>query len=234
MGIIDYMLNTHKQTLQWLGILCLVAVLAAAGFELYAKFGSAFTSVDDAHRLVQRLGGMGPLAVIALMTLAVVVSPLPSAPIALASGAAYGHAWGTLYVVVGAELGAVTCFALARILGYQTIHRWFGNKLRVGLLGSQNALAATVLVSRLLPFVSFDIVSYAAGLTVLRFWRFALATLAGVIPSAFLLAHFGEEMASGESKQILLAVLGLGLLTTVPFAIGFVIRKVRARTDTDH
>ncbi len=218
--------------LRWAALLVLFAILLAGGWALYARFGSAFASPEAAHRLVARLGGFGPPMVVALMVLAVVVSPLPSAPIALASGAAYGHGWGTLYVVIGAELGALTCFGLARLLGYRTMHRWFGERLKLGLLGSQAALTWTVLVSRLLPFVSFDIVSYAAGLTVLRFWRFALATLAGVVPSAFLLAHFGSEMASGESRRILWSVLGLGLLTAIPLGVGFVTRRVRRVRDT--
>lgn len=49
----------------------------------------------------------------------------------------------------------------------RVVQRWFGNRLSVGLLGSQTALMGIVLVSRLLPFISFDIVSYAAGLTAL-------------------------------------------------------------------
>jgi uncharacterized membrane protein YdjX (TVP38/TMEM64 family) len=71
-------------------------------------------------------------------------------------------------------------------------------------------------VSRLLPFISFDVVSYAAGLTALTFWRFALATLAGILPASFLLAHFGGEMAAGELDRMLYAVLALGLLTAAP------------------
>ncbi len=70
-----------------------------------------------------------------------------------------------------------------------------------------------VFALRLIPFVSFDIISYAAGLTPLRFWRFALATLAGVTPIAFLLSHFGEAFVGQELDRIVLALLALGLLT---------------------
>ncbi|TAN54441.1 MAG: TVP38/TMEM64 family protein [Betaproteobacteria bacterium] len=152
------------------------------------------------------------------MILAVLVSPIPSAPIAMAAGAAYGHAWGTLYVLVGAETGAIAAFGLARILGHAAVKRWFGDRLEMGLIGSQNALTGIVLVSRLVPFVSFDLVSYAAGLTVLSFWRFALATLAGIVPASFLLAHFGLEMTSGDGDQFMYSALALGLLTAVPIA----------------
>ena len=107
------------------------------------------------------------------------------------------------------------------------MRRWFGERLSMGLLGSQNALTGIVLVSRLLPFISFDIVSYAAGLTVLSFWRFAIATLVGVIPASFLLAHFGGEMATGESDRIMISVLALGSITLVPLAVKLIRDRVR-------
>jgi len=86
---------------------------------------------------------------------------------------------------------------------------------------------AIVFASRLLPFISFDVVSYAAGLTTLTLWRFALATLAGILPASFLLAHFGGEMAAGEVDRILYAVLALGLLTGIPLAVHYVRRRIR-------
>ncbi|MEO8159366.1 MAG: VTT domain-containing protein, partial [Betaproteobacteria bacterium] len=108
-------------------------------------------------------------------------------------------------------------------------HRWFGDRLSVGMFGSQNALMGIVFVSRALPFLSFDMVSYAAGLTVLSTWRFAIATLAGVAPVSFLLAHFGKEMATGESNRILLSVLALGGLTLIPVIIELVRERITRR-----
>ncbi|MBC7286329.1 VTT domain-containing protein, partial [Hoeflea sp.] len=81
---------------------------------------------------------------------------------------------------------------------------------------SQNALMVVVFVTRLMPFLSFDIISYAAGLTPLRTWRFAVATLLGIIPASFLLAHFGDELASGDWRRAGVTVLALGLITLLP------------------
>ena len=166
--------------------------------------------------LVARAGLWGPVLIVTLMTLAVVASPIPSAPIALAAGAAYGHVWGTVQVVIGAELGALIAFGLARVLGRDVLRRVFGGRVDAGLLGSQAALTATVFASRLMPFVSFDMISYAAGLSQLHAWRFALATLAGIVPASFLLAHFGGEAVSGDLDRATWAVLGLGLVTGLP------------------
>jgi uncharacterized membrane protein YdjX (TVP38/TMEM64 family) len=177
---------------------------------------AAMMTAEKLDRLVARAGAWGPLAVVGLMTLAVVMSPIPSAPIALAAGAAYGHLWGTVYVLVGAELGALTAFGIARAVGREALRRWFGERVDAGLLGSQNALAATVFLSRLMPFVSFDLISYGAGLSCLHLWRFALATLAGIIPASFLLAHFGSTAAEGDMEAATWVVLAIGLFTGAP------------------
>ncbi|MEK7435345.1 MAG: TVP38/TMEM64 family protein [Pseudomonadota bacterium] len=212
-------------------LLAAAALLALLGgtYWLLHDTGALATIMDGAalHDQVRQLGAWGPLLVIGLMVLAIMLSPIPSAPIAMAAGAAYGHVWGTLYVLLGAEIGALFAFGLARWLGGETMRRWFGDRLSVGLLGSQNALMGIVLISRLLPFISFDIVSYAAGLTVLSFWRFALATLFGIVPASFLLAHFGGEMITGESDRIMISVLALGAITLIPLAVKLVRDRLR-------
>jgi len=214
-------------------ILAAAAIVAAMGVAYWQlqETGALATILDGQalRQFIVGLGVAGPLAVIGLMTLAILVSPIPSAPIALAAGAAYGHTWGTAYILLGAELGALCAFGIARQLGRDALQRWVGSRLPKTRLGSQGTLMAIVFASRLLPFISFDVVSYAAGLTTLSLWRFALATLAGILPASFLLAHFGGEMATGELDKIAFAVLTLGLLTGIPLAVHFVRERARKR-----
>ena len=217
----------------------ILAAIAALGLVALGVWWFAPSVLVDAQRLldrqaleamVARAGIWGPLMVIGLMTVAVVASPIPSAPIALAANAAYGHVWGTVQVVLGAELGALIAFWLARVLGHDVLRRVFGASVDAGLLGSQNALSWTVFASRLMPFVSFDIISYAAGLSSLHAWRFALATLAGIVPASFVLAHFGGAAVSGDPGRTTWAVLGLGLITGLPLL--WIATRRRAGKDT--
>src|SRR3546814_16247355 len=84
---------------------------------------SVFTEVRglmDGERLdmlVARAGFWGPVVIITLMTVAVVASPIPSAPIALAAGAAYGHLWGKVPAVYGADLWGPDAVGLGGVLG---------------------------------------------------------------------------------------------------------------------
>jgi uncharacterized membrane protein YdjX (TVP38/TMEM64 family) len=209
----------------------LALAFAALLLYLLLRESGAIVNVADPQAVksaVARLGAIGPAGIVALMVLAILVSPIPSAPIALAAGALYGHAWGTLYVLLGAEIGALGAFGIARLAGHELLRHWFGERLSLGWAGSQNALMALVFATRLMPFLSFDVVSYAAGLSVLTWWRFAIATLAGIVPASFLLAHFGAEMVEGEGERALLAVLGLGVLVAIPLVAGY-LRERRLR-----
>ena len=204
------------------GRVAVLAALALAGAALpWLLWGAPDLAarLDPAvlERWAASAGALGPMVFVGLMTLAVVASPLPSAPIAMAAGATYGHVWGTLWVILGAETGALVAFALARLLGRDAMRRWFGDRIDQGLLGSQNALSLLVFASRLMPFVSFDLISYAAGLSAIRPWRFALATLAGIAPASFLLAHLGAQAVNdGLDPLDWTLALGLGIVTGAP------------------
>ena len=196
-------------------LIVVLAVVAYLGWQGSLGFGD-LANPDAIKQMVADLGVFGPLAVIALMVLAVVMTPIPSAPIAMAAGAVFGQFAGAVYIIIGAELGAIIAFLLARVLGRDVARRWFGSGLDRGLLGSQNALMFAVFVSRLMPFISFDLMSYAAGLSTLKFWRFAIATVAGIIPASLFLTHFGGVLANGDGMSVLWASLALGGVTGLP------------------
>ena len=226
------LMNAIGIRIVWIGFILLVLVVLY--FQL--KNLGVLEKVMDSEQLriwVVDLGYSGPLLIVFLMALAIVVNPIPSAPIALAAGAAYGHAWGTVYVIVGATLGAVAAFSIARLLGYEIICRLLRREPNLGWAGSQNTLTTAVLISRLIPFLSFDLVSYGAGLTPLKFWRFVLATFLGLVPASFLLAHFGGELSSANLEKALTVVMLLGLMTLLPVLVVAMLKRHKLGRPTE-
>lgn len=204
--------------------------LLGAGWWLAAS-GDALTELYDPQKirgLIDRAGIYGPLLLMGIMAVAIVLSPLPSAPITLAAGAAYGHTWGTIYVLVGAEIGAIIAFVIARMCGREVVRRLIGGKLPHTRVNTQNGLTAVVFITRLLPFMSFDAVSYAAGLTRLTAVRFATATLAGMIPATFLLTHFGAEMRADDGTALMIGFSIFAAVMLVPPAAVYLYRRHRA------
>ncbi|HDZ37249.1 MAG TPA: TVP38/TMEM64 family protein [Marinobacter sp.] len=202
------------------GVLLLLIVFAAIYWILLETGALATVTNKVALReWIDQLGYWGPVGIIGLMIMAIVLSPIPSAPVAMVAGAVYGSFWGTVFVVVGAEAGALIAFAIARSLGYDVIHRWSRVRPVLNWLGkdrSQGTLMLIIFASRLVPFISFDAVSYAAGLTPLAFWRFVVATLAGVIPAAYLITAFGGLLMASESGLVTIVLILVSGITLLP------------------
>ena len=205
----------------------ILLALVLVGIYLAIKSSRLFDLFINTDLLlvnIRELGTLGPLLVVGLMALAIVFNPLPSAPVALAAGAAYGHTMGTIYIVAGAEIGAICAFLIARAVGTEIIKKLLSGSFSLGRFSSQNALMTAVFVSRLVPFMSFDLISYAAGLTALKLWRFALATLLGLVPISFALAHMGSEIVDSSGLKLTVIILLTGLLLVIPIVLGAVYR----------
>ena len=195
-----------------------LAVTVIAVFVGLFMFKSDHPLMTEAwvHGIVVQFGMAGPIAVICLMVLAIVVSPIPSGPIAVASGALYGTVLGGTFVAIGAVLGAVVAFCAARYMGFDAIRKSNNAALKfIAKPRSQYSLMLIIFGSRLIPFISFDAVSYAAGLTCLSFEKFVIATCLGVVPICFVLAAMGAEMGDGDTNWMLIVVLG-GAITALP------------------
>ena len=80
----------------------LAGIIVAVTLVSFGWWGSKVglpSELPDSASLRQwfdELGVWGPVAVIGSMVVAILVSPVPSAPIALSAGAIYGHFWNAL------------------------------------------------------------------------------------------------------------------------------------------
>jgi len=169
------------------------------------------------------MGYWGNIIIISLMAFAILFKLLPSAAVALASGAVYGHTWGTIYIIIGAWIGAVIAFSITRLLGNDALCRLSGRRILVEPEQSQSWLMWGVFVSRLIPVLPYDLISYAMGLTPLKLWRFSIATLIGVIPTSFFLAHVGGELAETNFEAMLSGMMTAGLFILLPVIVVMII-----------
>ena len=79
----------------------------------------------------------------------------------------------------------------------------------------------TILIARLLPFMSFDLISYAAGLTSMSFISFFIATGIGQLPATIVYSYVGE-MLTGGAKLMMTGLLTLFALSILIYVIKMV------------
>ena len=209
-------IGTAQVTLRTIAGICIAAAILIASVLAYI-YRAELPTMDEAwlRGVIGQPGIWGPVALVGLMALAIVASPIPSGPIAIAAGAIFGTLHGAVYVIMGAVLGAVLAFGIARTFGHDAVRKSDNAVMKhIARPRSQWSLMAVVFASRLIPFVSFDAVSYAAGVTNLTYPRFTIATLAGCTPVSFALAAMGAGLHDSDMSAPLLAVLAF--ITLVP------------------
>jgi uncharacterized membrane protein YdjX (TVP38/TMEM64 family) len=103
--------------------------------------------------------------------------------------------------------GAAVCFYIARILGRDVVEKLTsksGLKQIDDFFERHGKLS--ILIARLLPFISFDYVSYAAGLTSMSFGGFFIATGIGQLPATIVYSYVGG-MLTGGAKMVVTGLL---------------------------
>ena len=159
-------------------------------------------------------GPLAPVISALLMIFQSVAAPLPAFLITFANGLLFGVWWGAALSWSSAMLGAALCFFIAR---------YFGRPVVVKLV-SEPALASSdrffdrygkhaVLIARLVPIISFDVISYGSGLAGMGFLGFWLATGIGQLPATILYSYLGDE-ATGTIK-ILFWVFGIVIAISI-------------------
>jgi uncharacterized membrane protein YdjX (TVP38/TMEM64 family) len=161
-------------------------------------------------------GPFGPILFMALMATAVVISPIPSLPLDIAAGAAFGTVLGTTYAVIGAEIGAIASFLIGRALGRDILTKILRTDINFCERCSDRHLVIFVFLSRLIPLFSFDLISYGAGLTNMSLIAFAVATLLGMIIPTYALTYAGSQIVSGEWLLIVLGLVMVALFLLIP------------------
>jgi len=202
----------------WTIVLAVASI--AAGLVFDAVFGRVVSlRPERIQSWLERLGPWGPLVFILALAAAVVISPIPSVPLDIAAGLAFGLVAGTIYTLIGAELGAIIAFTIARRAGRPRLARRLPTAAmtRIDELALRSGVRALLLM-RLLPVFQFDWVSYAAGLTAISPRAFALATFVGMIPPVIGIVAVGATLPSNPILAgTIFAVLVLGVV--VPLAL---------------
>jgi uncharacterized membrane protein YdjX (TVP38/TMEM64 family) len=195
----------------------LIALVLIIFFVVYLWDLISYLPPDRIQGVLREAGSLAPLLYMTVMALAIVIPFIPTLPLDIAAGAFFGPFLGTLYSAMGATAGAAVAFLLARYLGREFIERFLSGHVNFCTQCSDRLLTKVVAISRLLPFISFKVVSYGAGLTMMSLRSFTLATFLGMLPVTLAYSYFGAAIwAANRGIAFLLGLLLVFLLFWFP------------------
>lgn len=175
--------------------------------------------------------GLGPAGyVVYALGYGVIGTFVPASILTLGAGAIFGLAGGSIVVMVGATIAASLSFFLARTIlrhRIETITARNPKFLAVDRAIAREGAKIVALV-RLAAVFPFLFMNYAFGLTGIRYGRYILATIAGILPGtiAFVwLGAAGAELATQHTAKTIITIVG----AVIALAVSIFVARIAAR-----
>jgi len=222
-------------------LLVLVAGLVAffaLGWHRYVSFEVLRDNRGALLHWVQQHGLLAALAYMAVYAIAVAFSLPGGLVLSITGGFLFGTLWGSLYIVIGATVGATALFIIAKSALGDFLRAKAGPWLQRMEAGFRENALSYLLVLRLVPLFPFFVVNLVPAFLGVRLSTYVIGTFFGIIPGVFVFASVGAGLGSifdkGETftaagiltPQIVIALLGLAVLALIPV----VYKKIKARS----
>jgi uncharacterized membrane protein YdjX (TVP38/TMEM64 family) len=230
------------------------ALVLAMGWQRQLSFGALVRHYEALRAFVGAHEVSAVAVYVALYIAAAALSIPVGVYLTLAGGILFGAVLGGTASVVGATIGAICIFLIAKSAIGDYLVRRAGPLAQKLARGFRADAFSYLLFLRLVPIFPFWIVNLVPALVGVKLRTFAAATAIGIIPATFVFAFVGAGLDSVIAAQqaayqsclaaarpdcrlafhidtaltpeLLVALVGLGVLALVPVLV----RRLRARS----
>lgn len=182
-----------------------------------------FNSIRDIEQFFIRYRSQSMGIYLGLQILQLVICIIPGQALQFAAGYVF-HFWlGLVLTVIGAGLGTIVTYYLAKLLGQDAMHMIFGEEKINNALAKINSKKGVIVVFLiyLIPGIPKDLCTYAAGLSEMKLKPFFLLSMVGRMPGMIGSLIIGHQIQMGGYMSAAI----IGGVALVLCAIGLLFRK---------
>lgn len=203
-------------------------LLIVIGLPLYIYFFQpqlidSMSSIENVNALFKRYHAESILVYIGAQILQIVICVIPGQWLQFAAGYMYGFWLGFLYSLIGAAIGSVVTYYLAKLLGRDAMHLIFGEARINEFIHKLNSKKAIIIVFLifLIPGVPKDLCNYAAGISEMKLKPFLIVSLVGRSPGMMGSLLIGRQIEAGNyTGAVVIAAVAVILCV-----VGIIMRK---------
>lgn len=203
-------------------------LLIIIGLPLYIYFFEpqlidSMSSMENVNALFEHYHAESILVYIGAQILQIIICVIPGQWLQFAAGYMYGFWLGFLYSIIGAAIGSVVTYYLAKLLGRDAMHLIFGEARINEFIHKLNSKKAIVIVFLifLIPGVPKDLCNYAAGISEMKLKPFLIVSLVGRSPGMMGSLLIGRQIEAGNYTGAIVVTA----VAVVLCVVGIIMRK---------
>jgi uncharacterized membrane protein YdjX (TVP38/TMEM64 family) len=232
---------------RFLPLILIIGALAAfflLGFDKYLSFDSLKEHRATLSAFVNENTVLAGLGFVALYAVVTAVSLPGGAVLTLTAGFLFGTVTGSIYVVIGATIGATGLFLAARTAIGNSLRARAGPAVRRMEQGFHENAMSYLLFLRLIPLFPFWLVNLVPACLGVPLRTYVIGTFFGIMPGSIVFASVGNGLGAvfdaGKAPdlgiifkpEILFPILGLAVLSLVPIIYKRIKGKSAAGADS--
>jgi uncharacterized membrane protein YdjX (TVP38/TMEM64 family) len=226
-------MHKRKIHISW-GLIIFLIILII--FSLYSYFSEGVVSIlmeSDIDSLLSYLSSFERWAVfifIFLVVLEVLFALIPPMVLYMAGGIMFGPFLGGLYGLIGNILGAGMAFQISRHWIREHVQQKVPNRVKKKFdRASEKHGPLAVFILRINPLTTTDLVSYIAGISKMKFWKFLLSTAIGLTPLIFVESYLGESIK--DNPLLFKMFIILSILYVIAFVGIYIYSRTRRKNN---
>jgi uncharacterized membrane protein YdjX (TVP38/TMEM64 family) len=229
---------SFKRLLPLLVLVAGLVVFFALDLHRYLSFEVLRDNREALLNWVRQNGLLAALVYMAIYAVAIAFSLPGGLVLSITGGFLFGTLWGSLYIVIGATVGATALFMIAKSALGDFLRAKAGPWLQKMEAGFRENALSYLLVLRLVPLFPFFVVNLVPAFLGVPLSTYVIGTFFGIMPGVFVFASVGAGLGSifdkGETfsaagiltPQIVIALMGLAVLALIPV----IYKKRKARS----
>lgn len=168
------------------------------------------------REFITSFGPVSALMFILIFSVRTLLVFLPTSVMVVLGGSIFGYFYGSIYSLISLFLCATIAFYISKASGKEFVQKILKNKLKdIDLKIEENGFKI-ILLMRIAVIFPYDLLSYSAGLTKMRYKDFILGTMLGITPESISLCLLGDNLKKPFSLNFLISVLIVLLVLVTP------------------
>lgn len=203
-------------------------IVILVGIPLYIFFFhhdliERFSDIREIERGLAEYKTESIFIYIGAQLLQIIICIIPGQELQFAAGYMYGFWLGYAFSLIGAALGTIVTYYLARLLGHDAMHMIFGEEKMNSIVEQIRGKKGIIIIFLiyLIPGVPKDLCNYAAGLSEIRLDRFLIVSLIGRSPGMMGSLLIGNQLVNGQYTSAII----IGIVAVVLCVLGLIFRK---------
>lgn len=186
-------------------------------FLFNGKQGIRFINIKHLRRFILSYGPFAAVVFVVIYSLKPVVLVFPASLLSILAGSIFGPVKATFLSMVSCFFAGTLAFYLSHVLGKSFVEKLLGEKaLKLDNSIEQHGFKIMLLM-RLSAIFPYDPLSYAAGLSKMKYRDFILGTMIGILPEMIAYSYVGHNMEHPSILKFVAPVIIVAIIATYAY-----------------